>query len=29
VAYPRDLLKAWGDAMAGPIVQSTSELTVA
>lgn len=27
VAYPRDLLKAWGDAQAGPVVHSTSELT--
>jgi hypothetical protein len=27
VAYPRAQLKAWGDAQAGPIVKSTSELT--
>ncbi|MCB1506353.1 MAG: hypothetical protein KDJ47_15345 [Hyphomicrobiaceae bacterium] len=27
VAYPRDLLKAWGDALAGPVVNSTSELS--
>ena len=29
VAYPRDPLKSWGDAQAGPVVHSTSELTSA
>ena len=29
VAYPRDPLKAWGDAQAGPVVHSTSELSPA
>lgn len=27
VAYPRDQLKAWGDAQGGPVVNSTSELS--
>ena len=27
VAYPRDKLKAWGDAQASPVVHSTSELS--
>ncbi len=26
VAYPRDLLKDWGDAQAGPVINSTAEL---
>lgn len=27
VAYPRDQLKAWGNAQASPVVHSTSELS--
>ena len=29
VGYPRDPLKTWGDAQAGPSCIATSELTVA